>query len=196
MRPFARHARGFTLVEVTIVTALVGVLAALATYGVNRYVGQAKSAEARTAVGRLAKDAAAAYERDSMSGQVVGAGSAAPASHNLCASVADGQTVPASAEAIRGRKYQSSPAEWMQGTAAQGWRCLRFSVSHPQYYLYDYTSPGGGARDTIFEASASGDLDGDGVLSRFALRGQLSGESAAVLDVLVAPSFTESNPEE
>lgn len=179
-----------------IVVAIIGVLAALASYGVNRYVARAKAAEAINAVGRLAKDAAAAYSRDSMSGAVTAAGTSAPVSHNLCAGVAEGQTVPADKASVRGSKYQSRPEEWSQGTYSQGWRCLHFSIEQPQYYLYNYSSAGGGASGTTFEASAQGDLDGDGTLSKFALRGQLAAGGASVLDVLVAPNLTETNPDE
>jgi type IV pilus assembly protein PilA len=47
--------RGFTLVELMLVVAIIGILSALAIYGVGAYVANAKSAEALTNVGAIGK---------------------------------------------------------------------------------------------------------------------------------------------
>src|SRR5438552_8833178 len=80
--------RGFTLIELMLVVGIVGVLAALALYGVRKYLLDAKTAEVRNAVGQMAKDAKAAYERESMAGTVLAFGTSSKVVNNLCTDAA------------------------------------------------------------------------------------------------------------
>ncbi len=64
MSPAQRSSlRGFTLVEVMIVVVIVGVLSALAVYGVKRYVDASKSSEAIHMIGSI-KAAEEAYREE------------------------------------------------------------------------------------------------------------------------------------
>jgi type IV pilus assembly protein PilA len=183
---------GFTLIELMIVVAIVGILAVLAVYGVRKYVSNAKTAEARNSLGVIATDEAAAYERESMAGTVLAQSASSALSRRMCLSAS--ATVPAAATSVQGRKYQSKSTDWSTDQAGNsGFACLRFSVDQAQYYLYSYSVSGGGSNaGDSFVAAAQGDLNGDGVLSLFQITGSIS--SAYVLNV--APNMLEVRPDE
>src|SRR3954454_19415051 len=76
--------RGFTLVELMIVVAIVGVLAVLAIYGVRKYIANSKTTEARNSLGQISKDASTAYEKESMAvSGILAQGSASAALRQL-----------------------------------------------------------------------------------------------------------------
>jgi type IV pilus assembly protein PilA len=185
-----RNKRGFTLVELMIVVAIIGVLAALAIYGVRKYLTNAKSAEARTSIGRIAKDSQVAYERENMDSAILALKGNVDIAHTLCPA---GAVIPTNAGDIQNKKYQSDPGEWN----GAGWNCLKFSMSDPQYFQYEFTSDGTGVENAVFEAQAHGDLDGDGSMSTFGLGGKIQkSPSSGEMVLTLAPTIREDAAEE
>jgi len=182
---------GFTLIELMIVVAIVGVLAVLAGYGVMKYAANAKTAEATNALGIMSQDAVVAYEREGMASTILGQKTSAGLSRQLCGTVS--KTVPTAAGSIQGKKYQSSPADWNADAAGNsGFACLKFTMDAPQYYMYSYGVTGSGAAGNSFTAQAQGDLNGDGVLSLY----QISGSVTTSMTIAVAPNLLVVRPQD
>ncbi|MDB4994228.1 MAG: hypothetical protein JWM74_1660 [Myxococcaceae bacterium] len=193
MRQRIRSARlaAFTLIELLLVVAVVGTVAVLALFGVRKYLGAAKAAEATSTIGSINRAAIAAYERESKTANGL-------ATHQLCkSSTAVPATVPARS------RYVPKPTDYhVPGEAPDtGWTCLRWELNEPQYYQFEYDkgSKSAIAADVTYPGhpdwvvAAVGDLDGDGEVANFATGGELepdTGRPLPFVQMLIA------NPEE
>jgi type IV pilus assembly protein PilA len=185
---------GFTLVELMIVVAIVGVLAVLAVYGVRKYIANAKTAEAKNSLGQIGKDAATAFEGERMASAVLDTGKATGIVRSTCG---DAKAPVPAVDQIKGQKYQSTKADWSNADDVKnnaGFPCLKFEMTAPQYYSYDYK--GGGASGTSTEgaaisATANGNLNGDSALSTFTIHGKIQEGR-----LTMAPALEEVSAEE
>lgn len=174
--------------ELMIVIAIIGVLAALAVYGIRTYLAYARTAEAKASVGAISQLAAGAYEREFAAAELIATAGETQASTNLLCKSAN--TVPVNVPS--GTKYQPNNAantDFHTGSSSEGWLCLGFTMSTPIYYQYSYLrssgylSPALGGPDPGsdgFEAAAVGDLDGDGTHSTFARTGVITNKRLRV----------------
>jgi type IV pilus assembly protein PilA len=192
-----RRRNGFTLIELMIVVAIVGILAVLAIFGVRQHLAASKGAEAKNALGAINRAAVAAYERETAPSEITTGGSSGSALQQLCkTSTAVPTTTPSST------KYTATGTDYhVPGEAADtGWTCLGFEMTGPQYYQYQYERGSKSSIATIatppagasWLAVAVGDLDGNGVKSNFVTGGMIDASKRPI-------TFTEiatANPEE
>jgi len=177
-------ARGFTLTELMVTVAIVGIIAVLSGTAVWRYRVAAKRAEVTNALSKMAHATAAQYSNRRFQTGVNTFGADDRGTRTLCASAST--PVPADVNSIQGKKYQSTQAEWSADVvkANKGFSCLRFSLNGPQFYQYDYTADQAAG---TFIAKANGDLDGDGITSHFEIAGVTAGS-----DVNIAAGMKET----
>jgi prepilin-type N-terminal cleavage/methylation domain-containing protein len=150
---------GFTLVELMITIAILGIIAALAIPSFTAYVARSKTAEVSGNLNQMFKGAAAYY-----SGELSGKGVTSTVSGNC--------TVP-DATASPPTPTNSK----LRFTADASFKAIRFFISDYVYFSYGLTSVDGSAskclhtKDTknLYTFFANGDLDADTTLSTFEL---------------------------
>jgi len=179
--------QGFTLIELMIVVAIIGILAVLAIFGVRKYLATSKTAEATNTVGAINHAAVAAYERETAPAEILIGATSIANLHALCGSTAN--SVPLGGIPPANRKYTANTADaadYHTGDARNGWKCLKFEMSEPQYYVYSYNqgpacanalvqaagTPNYGA--TGWQVCAMGDLDGNAIFSHYTAGGTVN----------------------
>ena len=159
---------GFTLVELMIVVAIIGVLAALAIYGVSRYLKHSKTAEATRSLAAIETGSKAKYQNETIVTPATG-----ETDHLFCGVMAEDTGTDQPAAIPKAQKI----AVVTTATTGYGeglWKCLKFSLNAPQFYQYHYEGSGkGSTADAAYKATAAGDLDGNSVSSLYTILGKV-----------------------
>ena len=130
---------GFTLIELMIVVAIIGILAAIAIPAFVNYVKRSKTSEAGANLKSLFTGAAAYYERENWTQGLVTPGNAAAASTHCTVDSA----APAGNWATNSPSDQKSVVDW--SAQSDSYSALNFGPADPLYFIYSITEvPGSG----------------------------------------------------
>lgn len=145
--------RGFSLIELMIVIAILGVIASVAIPSFLKFMIRAKTTEATMGVRKLFDGSVAYYLTDRYGP------TGAPIPNQFPGSVGP---MPSPA-ALGPQKVVTGAAKW---DAHPSWMALNFAFEDAHYFAYQYRSEGQN-NDSTFTAYAYGNLDGDSNFSTF-----------------------------
>jgi type IV pilus assembly protein PilA len=177
---------GFTLIELMIVVAIIGILAAVAIPAFLEYMKKSRATEASEQLNGIGKKQKTLYGDNGSftvgTGGLLPVNASAGGGNNCCGGKGGTESTPGTTV---NNKCTSAPSAF-KADATWGTTGMNFAVGEESSYQYSYV----GASATAFTAYAIGDTDCDSVSATFSLLGTLDASSNPSVNLVKPPNGT------
>ena len=167
---------GFTLIELMIVVAIIGILAAIAIPAFINYVKRSKTSEASVQIKAMYQGASTYYQGEMAMRAVVAVGAVTNVTRCTVAAMAVTSNAPSS---------QKTVLNWGAEADRASFSAIGFNPADPLYYQYTILNASAMATDcgdmtaigtSLYTFRANGNLDDDVTQSTFEINTSVNGE--------------------
>ena len=171
-----RSQKGFTLIELMIVVAIIGILAAVAIPAFLKFIRKSKTSESGINIKAIGDGAVSWFDAEHADANGSPISKHFPNTSSPTGITDIGALVPSTAPCTGGNPlYVRDSARW----ESEPWKSLKFGINKAHYFRYQY-QPTGTATASVFTVWAYANLDCDGTESTYTVRANVNGTTGEV----------------